>query len=155
MNLYLKEQVFVQRSRQRGQTRNIIWNCRAIHLCWTESVLLIFLLCVMWKGLIWNRGNSASFPQSLPCVLTETIRLSGSWWLFLPWEGQVMFWGEKLLQCRKRQVKKQNMKYRKGWSTKKDCGIPENMNTHFRHLCDHYKEVVKALSQSPNPITMF
>lgn len=67
-----------------------------------------------------------------------------------------MFWGKKLLHCRVRQLKKPKGKYRKGGSTKKDCGIPDNMNTHFRHSCsDHYKEVAKALAQSPSPITMF
>lgn len=66
MNLYLKEKLFVQRSQQRGQARNIIWNCRAIHLCWTEPVLLLCLLCLVWRGVFWNRENSASSPIPFP-----------------------------------------------------------------------------------------
>lgn len=135
----MKEKLFVQRSQQRGQARNIIWNCRAIHLCWTEPVLLFCLLCVTWRGVFGNRGNSASSPQSLPCALAEMIPLSRSW-LFLPWQESAMIWGEKLPQCRARQSKKPKGKYRKGGSTKKDCRIPENMNTYFMHFCsDCYK----------------
>lgn len=67
----------------------------------------------------------------------------------------MIFLGEKLLQCRVWQVKKPKGKYRKGRHTKKDCRITENMNTHFRYLCDCYKEVAKALAQSPSPIYLF
>lgn len=155
MNLCLKEKLFVQRSQQRGQARNIIWRCRAMHLCWTEPVLLLCLLCLIWRGVFGNRGISASSPCSLPCALAEKIPLSRSW-LFLPWQEPEMFWEEKLPPCRVRQGKKPKGKYRKGGSTKKDCRNPENMNMYLMHFCsDCCKEVAKALAQSPVPITVF
>lgn len=128
---------------------------QSLYICVGQSLCCCFA-CVLCERGWFGTGRSASFPYSLSLHWLRWYLSVGAGDCSFPGRSEWCFGKRSCYSAGCDRWRNQKGKNRKWRSAKKDCGVTENMNTHFRHLCsDHYKEVAKALSQSSSPISMF